>query len=157
MKKTFQLCNKVFTILGIAMIVFIVATIFYQGVVRYAFGRTIRWVEEIASYLLVGIVFAGIGIVEQDDGHVKMDLMYTVFPNAKKFFQLTSRFCTFLFVAPCIYCEIIYLPSVRGKTLGASGLPLGLFHWFMLFGLIYWLLSILYSSYEITQTKECLQ
>jgi TRAP-type C4-dicarboxylate transport system permease small subunit len=160
LKSALGICNKILTIIGIAIISFIVVTIFYQGIIRYTFSWTLKWVEEVAAPLLVVIVFIGMGIVEQNDGHIKMDLIYSSFPGARKFFRLASLVMTLLFAVICVYCEYTYLPSVRGKTTSAtSNIPLGIFHWSMLIGLVYWVLSIFSCILsEIKNGKEnCLQ
>jgi TRAP-type C4-dicarboxylate transport system permease small subunit len=156
LKKALGICNKVLTIVGTTMIAFIVCTIFYQGIIRFTFSQTLKWVEEVAAPLLVAIVFLGIGIVEQNDGHVKMDLIYSSFPRAKKFLRINSSVITLLFAVVCVYCEYTYLPSVKGKTTSAtSNIPLAFFHWTMLVGLIYWTFSVLCCIFlELKTYKE---
>jgi TRAP-type C4-dicarboxylate transport system permease small subunit len=155
-KNVLSLCNRILTVIGSVLIAFIVLTIFYQGIIRYTFSGTLKWVEEVAGPLLVVIVFLGMGIVEQKDGHVKMDLIYSAFPHAKKFFRLTALAATLLFATVCVYCEFNYLPSVRGKTTSAtSNIPLAAFHWAMLAGLVYWMLSTLCCIFsEIKNGRE---
>jgi TRAP-type C4-dicarboxylate transport system permease small subunit len=155
MKRSFATCNKFIEIIGACIIAFIVSVIFYQGVTRYFIGVTFKWTEDITALLLVVIVFAGIGVVEQEDGHIKMDLIYSLFPNLKMHFKLTAYFLTLIFVGFAIYCEITYLPSVKGRTISPTvNFPTSVFHWCMLFGLVYWASSIIFNIYTTFKNKE---
>ena len=155
MKKCLAVCNKIINLFGSLIIAFVVILIFSQGVTRYFWGVTVKWTEDIASLLLVVVVFVGIGIVEQDDGHIKMDLVYSLLPNITKRVRLIAYFLTFIFAGFAIYCEVTYLPSVSGRTISPMvDFPLSFFHWCMLIGLIYWAISIIYNFCATFTSKE---
>ena len=56
------------------------ATVFYQFFTRYVMNDSAAWTEEIARYLLIGVVFTGavIGVVKNN--HIQVDLFYKFMP-----------------------------------------------------------------------------
>ena len=51
-------------------------TIFYQFFTRYALNNSASWTEEIARYLLIGVVFVGASIGVAKNNHIQVDLLY---------------------------------------------------------------------------------
>jgi TRAP-type C4-dicarboxylate transport system permease small subunit len=58
------------------------ATVFYQFFTRYALNDSASWTEEIARYLLIGVVFVGATIGVAKDNHIQVDLLYRYLPSA---------------------------------------------------------------------------
>jgi len=56
------------------------ATVFYQFVTRYALNNSAAWTEEIARYLLIGLVFVGASIGVAKNNHIQVDLLYRYLP-----------------------------------------------------------------------------
>lgn len=56
-------------------------TVFYQFFTRYVLNDSAAWTEEIARYLLIGMVFIGavVGIVKNN--HIQVDLLYRYLPE----------------------------------------------------------------------------
>ena len=52
------------------------ATVFYQFFTRYALNNSASWTEEIARYLLIGVVFVGAAIGVAKNNHIQVDLLY---------------------------------------------------------------------------------
>ena len=52
------------------------ATVFYQFFTRYALNNSASWTEEIARYLLIGVVFVGASIGVAKNNHIQVDLLY---------------------------------------------------------------------------------
>jgi TRAP-type C4-dicarboxylate transport system permease small subunit len=48
---------------------------FLQVILRYVFGISIMGLEAIARYLMIMIVFIGMGLAVQDNGHIKIDII----------------------------------------------------------------------------------
>lgn len=55
--------------------------VFYQFLTRYAFNDSASWTEEIARYLLIGVVFVGAGIGVRKNNHIHVDLVYRWLPG----------------------------------------------------------------------------
>jgi TRAP-type transport system small permease protein len=58
------------------------ATVFYQFFTRYALNNSASWTEEIARYLLIGVVFVGATIGVAKNNHIQVDLLYRWLPKA---------------------------------------------------------------------------
>ena len=50
--------------------------VFYQFFTRYALNNSASWTEEIARYLLIGVVFVGASIGVAKNNHIQVDLLY---------------------------------------------------------------------------------
>ena len=55
-------------------------TVFYQFFTRYVLNDSASWTEEIARYLLIGVVFVGATIGVAKDNHIQVDLLYRYLP-----------------------------------------------------------------------------
>ena len=58
------------------------ATVFYQFFTRYVLNNSAAWTEEIARYLLIGVVFVGASIGVAKNNHIQVDFFYRHLPHA---------------------------------------------------------------------------
>ena len=58
------------------------ATVFYQFFTRYVMNDSAAWTEEIARYLLIGVVFVGAAIGVAKNNHIQVDFFYRHLPAA---------------------------------------------------------------------------
>jgi TRAP-type C4-dicarboxylate transport system permease small subunit len=56
------------------------ATVFYQFITRYVFNDSASWTEEIARYLLIGVVFVGATIGVAKNSQIQVDFFYRHMP-----------------------------------------------------------------------------
>jgi TRAP-type C4-dicarboxylate transport system permease small subunit len=56
------------------------ATVFYQFFTRYVLNDSAAWTEEIARYLLIGVVFVGAAIGVAKNNHIQVDFFYRHLP-----------------------------------------------------------------------------
>ena len=57
-------------------------TVLYQFITRYVMNDSAAWTEEIARYLLVGVVFVGAAIGVRKNNHIQVDFFYRHMPLA---------------------------------------------------------------------------
>jgi TRAP-type C4-dicarboxylate transport system permease small subunit len=57
------------------------ATVAYQFVTRYMFNDSAAWTEEIARYLLIGMVFVGASVGVVKNNHIQVDFLYRYLPG----------------------------------------------------------------------------
>ena len=57
------------------------AVVFTQFFTRYALNDSASWTEEIARYLLIGVVFVGASIGVAKNNHIQVDLLYRYLPQ----------------------------------------------------------------------------
>ena len=55
-------------------------TIFYQFVTRYVMNDSAAWTEEVARYLLIGVVFVGVAIGVEKNMAIQVDFFYRYLP-----------------------------------------------------------------------------
>ena len=58
------------------------ATVLYQFVTRYVFNDSAAWTEEVARYLLIGVVFVGAAIGVRKNNQIQVDFFYRHMPAA---------------------------------------------------------------------------
>jgi TRAP-type transport system small permease protein len=56
------------------------ATVFYQFLTRYVMNDSAAWTEEIARYLLIGVVFVGAAIGVRRNNHIQVDFLFRYLP-----------------------------------------------------------------------------
>ncbi len=57
-------------------------TVLYQFITRYVFNDSAAWTEEIARYLLIGVVFVGATIGVAKNAQIQVDFFYRHMPAA---------------------------------------------------------------------------
>jgi TRAP-type C4-dicarboxylate transport system permease small subunit len=55
-------------------------TVFYQFVTRYVMNDSAAWTEEVARYLLIGVVFVGVAIGVEKNMAIQVDFFYRYLP-----------------------------------------------------------------------------
>ena len=62
--------------IALALFWALAGVVFTQFVTRYVFNNSASWTEEIARYLLIGVVFVGASIGVAKNNHIQVDLLY---------------------------------------------------------------------------------
>ncbi len=57
-------------------------TVFYQFITRYVMNDSAAWTEEVARYLLIGVVFVGVAIGVEKNMAIQVDFFYRYLPPA---------------------------------------------------------------------------
>ncbi len=57
-------------------------TVFYQFVTRYVLNDSAAWTEEVARYMLIGVVFVGAAIGVAKNSQIQVDFFYRHMPAA---------------------------------------------------------------------------
>jgi TRAP-type C4-dicarboxylate transport system permease small subunit len=57
-------------------------TVFYQFVTRYVLNDSAAWTEEVARYMLIGVVFVGVVIGVSKNAQIQVDFFYRHLPPA---------------------------------------------------------------------------
>jgi TRAP-type C4-dicarboxylate transport system permease small subunit len=57
-------------------------TVFYQFVTRYVMNDSAAWTEEVARYMLIGVVFVGAAIGVSKNNQIQVDFFYRYLPGA---------------------------------------------------------------------------
>lgn len=68
----------------IALSAFTVIVIFLQVVMRYVFGNSLTWSEEVARYAFIWMIYMGISLGVKRDKHLKVDAFSMMFDKKGK-------------------------------------------------------------------------
>ena len=66
--------------IAVALFWVLAGVVFTQFFTRYALNNSAAWTEEIARYLLIGVVFVGASIGVAKNNHIQVDLLYRYLP-----------------------------------------------------------------------------
>lgn len=127
MNKFDKLLSQVNDLLASTVFILMFVDVFGSVVLRYVFGFSYRWSDELARYLFIYIVFLGIPIAFREDIHAKIDYFTSTF--FKKIKHALQVFCDLLITLTITYIgyyTITMMQGRLGKTL-SSGLkiPMG--------------------------------
>lgn len=78
--KTISVLNRFEDILLVAMFVSMVAIIFVQVIMRYAFNNSLSWSEELGKFLFVWLSWIGISIGARRREHIKITMLVDKLP-----------------------------------------------------------------------------
>ncbi len=70
--------------LATALLLSLVALLFYNVISRYLFGGTTVWLQETEWHLMVPIALLGVTVLMRENGHVRVDMLYERYPTRVK-------------------------------------------------------------------------
>jgi TRAP-type C4-dicarboxylate transport system permease small subunit len=117
------------------------ATVLYQFFTRYALNDSASWTEEIARYLLIGMVFTGAAVGVRRNNHVQVDFLYRVLPRTlMRPLSVAVDLLRVLFLLACVVLTAQLIARIGGSRMAVVDLPMGLVYGAVLagFGLMAW-------------------
>ena len=121
-----ELAEKSFLTVGVIVSIIISAIgVFY----RYALHNSLAWVEEVAGFLLVGIIAVGISAAAKKGTNIRVDILPQYFPKSKKVWNFIADVAglgimTILFILSIQFIFVMFTNSQ--KTTSLPWLPLWL-------------------------------
>jgi TRAP-type C4-dicarboxylate transport system permease small subunit len=93
------------------------ATVLYQFITRYVLNDSAAWTEEVARYMLIGVVFIGAAIGVSKNNHIQVDFFYRHMPAAMGLWlsRLVDVLRTAFFVAAAVMTVQMML-KIGGNT-----------------------------------------
>lgn len=83
---------------------FTVIIIFLQVVMRYVFGNSLSWSEEIARYAFIWMIYMGISLGVKRDKHLRVDAISMMFKEKGKIvLEIIVGLCFLVFAAIITY------------------------------------------------------
>ena len=110
------------------LVIVMMVTIMYDVIARYFFRSPTLWATELNIYILCGYILLGGGATLAENGHVRVDLFWSILSDRKK--ALVDVATSGLFMAFCVAltwkgCEMAYRAFMDGSTSSeAMGWPL---------------------------------
>jgi TRAP-type C4-dicarboxylate transport system permease small subunit len=81
MEKSARILNKILKTMISILVLTMVALVFFNVVLRYAFNSGITWSEEMSRYIFVWIVFLGAIVAYKEKAHLGVDLLVGALPR----------------------------------------------------------------------------
>ncbi|WP_088105783.1 TRAP transporter small permease [Halalkalibacter urbisdiaboli] len=112
----------------VVLSIVMVSVIFLQVVMRYVFGSSLSWSEELARYSFIWIVYVGISYGVKKQRHIKVDLLLLAFKDKGRI--ILNIIANLLFLAFAIFV-IRYGYDIASKLLAfgqrspANQIPMG--------------------------------
>lgn len=128
----------------ITLYVVIIAVCFLAVICRYLLNDSLTWAEEFARYLFIAMVFLGGAYVIVEDGHLRMDVLYTsVPPGVRRAIDAITVACALFFFGSSLVALWAGLGIVGSQRWSSLPLPMQLAYLPMLIGIGLGLLYLL--------------
>jgi TRAP-type transport system small permease protein len=112
-------------------------TVSYQFFTRYALNDSASWTEEIARYLLIGVVFVGAAVGVAKNNHVHVDILYRYLPRT--LCRVLSTFVDVFRLAFCVAMVVLTIQMMMkmgNYQMTIVDLPMNIVYGVCLFGFV---------------------
>ena len=131
----------------IASYVVIIAVCFVAVICRYLLNDSLTWAEEFARYLFIAMVFLGGAYVILEDGHLRMDVLYTSVPRVvRRAIDAITVACGLFFLGSSLAAVWAGLGIAGSQRWSSLPLPMQIAYLPMLIGIALSLLYLLYVA-----------
>jgi TRAP-type transport system small permease protein len=111
------------------------ATVFYQFFTRYFLNNSASWTEEIARYLLIGVVFVGASIGVAKNNHIQVDLLYRYLPaGVGRVLAIAVDIIRIAFFASMTWFTVLMMQKMGNYQMTIIDLPMNIVYGVVLFG-----------------------
>jgi TRAP-type C4-dicarboxylate transport system permease small subunit len=113
-------------------------TVFYQFFTRYVLNDSAAWTEEIARYLLIGVVFIGAAIGVVKNNHIQVDFFSRHMPKAlgRALGIAVDVLRTLFFVAAVVMTTQMMIKIGNNASMTIVDLPMNIVYGVCLFGFV---------------------
>ena len=109
--------------------------VFTQFFTRYALNNSASWTEEIARYLLIGVVFVGASIGVAKNNHIQVDLLYRYLPaGAGRALAMLVDVLRIAFLASMTVFTVQMMVKMGNYQMTIVDLPMNIVYSVVLFG-----------------------
>ena len=105
--KAFDKIIYAMAFLGGVMLMFAMAAVCLDVIMRYLFNRPLSWVLQVCEYILLYAPFLAAAWVLREDGHIKVDIVLSLTtPGFQRFVHIFSSILGFVVMAIITYYGI---------------------------------------------------
>jgi TRAP-type transport system small permease protein len=109
--------------------------VFTQFFTRYFLNNSASWTEEIARYLLIGVVFVGASIGVAKNNHIQVDLLYRYLPaSACRVLAVAVDVARVAFLAAMTFFTVQMMMKMGNYQMTIVDLPMNIVYAVVLFG-----------------------
>jgi TRAP-type C4-dicarboxylate transport system permease small subunit len=111
--------------------------VFTQFFTRYALNDSAAWTEEIARYLLIGVVFVGASIGVAKNNHIQVDLLYRYLPaSACRVLAVAVDLLRIAFLGSMSVYTVQMMQKMGSYQMTIVDLPMNIVYSVVLFGFV---------------------
>ena len=111
--------------------------VFTQFFTRYFLNNSASWTEEIARYLLIGVVFVGASIGVAKNNHIQVDLLYRYLPaGACRVLAVAVDVLRVAFLAAMSFFTVQMMMKMGNYQMTIVDLPMNIVYAVVLFGFV---------------------
>ena len=109
--------------------------VFTQFFTRYFLNNSASWTEEIARYLLIGVVFVGASIGVAKNNHIQVDLLYRYLPaKVGRVLAVLVDIIRIAFFASMTWFTVLMMQKMGNYQMTIVDLPMNIVYAAVLFG-----------------------
>jgi TRAP-type C4-dicarboxylate transport system permease small subunit len=109
--------------------------VFTQFFTRYFLNDSASWTEEIARYLLIGVVFVGASIGVAKNNHIQVDLLYRYLPKpVGRAMAIAVDAIRIAFFASMTWFTVLMMQKMGNYQMTIIDLPMNIVYGVVLFG-----------------------
>jgi TRAP-type C4-dicarboxylate transport system permease small subunit len=109
--------------------------VFTQFFTRYFLNDSASWTEEIARYLLIGVVFVGASIGVAKNNHIQVDLLYRYLPKpVGRAMAIAVDGIRIAFFASMTWFTVLMMQKMGNYQMTIIDLPMNIVYGVVLFG-----------------------
>lgn len=143
-KKSKEFVN---TLCGIGCLVIVLA-ISWQIFCRTFLGYSTSWSEEVAEICFVGMIFLYLAQCEEEDAHLRLDILFQVWPGLKIYMDVIGKFAAIIYGLFVLYSEYLLIPPTKKLTTAACHLPIRYVHYLIVVGTLFWIIQLTINIYK---------
>jgi len=149
MKKFLEIIEKIISIFQVILLSTIVIVIGAQIISRTAFNMPLEFSEELSMFILIAVVFLGVGIIEKHNEHIKVEFIYELISQKKQnILLLASKLLTLFIILAIINGERQLFPRVMKLRTTAAGIPYIWLHSIIVISCILWIFFLVFTMLQ---------
>ena len=126
-----------------------------QVIMRYVFSRPLTWSEEAARFIFVYVSFIGISYVYRQKGHIRMEVVVNLFPQAvRRGLEVLINLGTIALFCYMIPFSFRFIGIQAGVKATATHIPMSIVYTALPLGMALSCVRLLISSLRIVWGEE---
>lgn len=147
MKKALLLIKNLLNKIGLVLLVLIVITVFIQVFSRYVLQMPLTLSEEFAKLCFVWMIFLGLGLVSDENGHIQVEFFVELFSSKvqliiKKLMDLVL----IAFLVTIFFQGLDFVKAQHGMRSIALNVPITVFSWAIPVGMFF---EVIFNLYKL--------
>ena len=102
---------------------------------------------------MILMVFLALAEVESGDEHLKVEILFSVFPKLSFSMTMVGKLLTLVYSGIILYSGCLMLPSVQRTLAKASKFPIRYLYYAMLLGILFWMIQTVINMVKMVKER----